>query len=190
MINRSQLKSEAKASLKGNWGVAILALLVYDVIVMVLGVTGVGSLFTGLAYVGLVAVVISLVRTKTATLDAMVKGITENFATKFVSTLLVSIFTALWTLLFIIPGIVKGFAYSMTPYILLDRPELSATQAITESRRMMNGHKMDLFVLYLSFIGWILLSILTLGILLLYVIPYMEATVAGFYNSIKDENRE
>jgi uncharacterized membrane protein len=73
----------------------------------------------------------------------------------------------------------------MTPYILLDRPELSATDAIKESEKMMDGHKMELFILDLSFIGWILLSMLTCGILVLYVEPYMMATKAAFYLELK-----
>ena len=76
----------------------------------------------------------------------------------------------------------------MTPYLLLDRPELSATEAITESRKMMNGHKMDLFLLDLSFIGWVLLSILTCGILFFYVAPYMQAARAEFYRTLKGDD--
>ena len=76
----------------------------------------------------------------------------------------------------------------MTFYILNDHPEYSATQAITESRKMMHGHKGKLFVLYLSFLGWDLLSLLTLGILeIVYVAPYKAAAVAGFYDAIKGE---
>ena len=76
----------------------------------------------------------------------------------------------------------------MTPYILLDKPELSANEAITDSRMMMKGHKWELFLLDLSFIGWILLSLLTLGILFIYVIPYMQAARAEFYRNLKGEN--
>ena len=102
--------------------------------------------------------------------------------------LLVQIYIMLWTLLFYIPGIVKSYSYAMTPYILLDKPELSATDAITESRKMMNGHKMELFILDLSFIGWILLSLLTCGILFLYVAPYMQAARAEFYRTLKGDD--
>ena len=73
----------------------------------------------------------------------------------------------------------------MTCYILNDHPEMSATEAITESRKMMNGHKMEYFILQLSFIGWILLSVLTFGLLLFYVLPYMQATNAAFYEKLK-----
>ena len=107
---------------------------------------------------------------------------------KLVSMLLVGIYTFFWTILFYIPGIVKTYSYAMTPYILLDKPELSANEAITDSRMMMRGHKMELFLLDLSFIGWILLSILTCGILFIYVVPYMQAARAEFYRTLKGEN--
>jgi uncharacterized membrane protein len=190
MINRAVLKSWAKDSLKNNWGIAIGSLLLYSLIAGVLSSIGVGSIFTGLIALGYIAVILSLVRTKTAKIETMFSAITENFGTRFVSTLLVFVYTFLWSLLFIIPGIVKSLSYSMTNFILLDRPELSATEAINESRRMMNGHKMELFVLELSFIGWILFAVVTFGIGSLYVTPYMNATIAAFYETLKSENSE
>ena len=185
MIDRAALKSWAKDSLKDNWGIAIGSFLIYVLIAGVISATGVGGLFTGLIALGFTAVCLDFIRTKTAKIETMLPAITDNFGTKFVSTLLVSIFTILWTLLFIVPGIVKALSYSMTRYILLDRPELSATEAINESRKMMDGHKMELFVLELSFIGWILLGIITAGIAMIYVTPYMETTTAAFYETIK-----
>lgn len=98
---------------------------------------------------------------------------------------LMNLFIFLWMLLFIIPGIVKSFSYAMTPYILEENPELSANEAIDRSRAMMKGHKFDLFWLYLSFIGWILLSIFTLGIGLLWLAPYMQTATAAFYEDVK-----
>ena len=95
------------------------------------------------------------------------------------------IFEFLWTMLFIIPGIIKAFSYAMTPYILVEHPEMSANQAINESMRLMKGHKFDLFYLYLSFIGWGILSVLTLGIGFLWLIPYMETSQAAFYADVK-----
>lgn len=100
---------------------------------------------------------------------------------------LVGVFTFLWSLLLIVPGIVKFYAYAMTPYILVDNPELSANQAINMSKEMMKGHKFDLFFLQLSFIGLIFLSIFTLGIGLLWVMPYMMTAQAAFYQDIKKE---
>lgn len=104
-----------------------------------------------------------------------------------ISIFLVYLFTALWTLLLIVPGIVKGLAYSLTPFIVKDNPELSPNEAINLSVKMMKGHKFDLFYLYLSFLGWILLSMLTLGVGLLWVIPYLETTMAAFYQDVKND---
>ena len=98
---------------------------------------------------------------------------------------LVGFFTSLWSLLLIVPGIIKFYAYAMTPYILIDNPELSANQAINLSCKMMKGHKFDLFFLQLSFIGWGILSVITGGIGLLWLMPYMMGAQAAFYQDIK-----
>lgn len=112
----------------------------------------------------------------------------------FLSTLLIYIitfiFTVLWTLLLVIPGIIKSFSYSQAYFIYKDREAVagsekpSALDCITESRRMMDGHKWEYFILQLSFIGWGLLSILTLGIGFLWLNPYMNATYAAFYDNL------
>ena len=98
---------------------------------------------------------------------------------------LVGFFTSLWSLLLIVPGIIKFYAYAMTPYILIDNPELSANQAINLSCKMMKGHKFDLFFLQLSFIGWGILSVFKGGIGLLWLMPYMMSAQAAFYQDIK-----
>lgn len=89
-----------------------------------------------------------------------------------------------WTLLFIIPGVIKSYEYRMVPYIVAEDPSLGADEAIQKSRDMTYGHKSDLFVLDLSFIGWNLLGMLLFGIGVLFVIPYVEATNAKVYNVI------
>ena len=103
------------------------------------------------------------------------------------ASLLMVIFIILWSLLFIIPGFIKGLAYSLTPYILKDYPELSANQAINLSMKMMKGHKFDLIWLFISFIGWSILCIFTLGIGYLWLMPYMMTTMAAFYQEVKTE---
>jgi uncharacterized membrane protein len=184
-MNRIELKNRAKQSLTGNWGAAILGLVIYGAIVSLLSTTGVGSFVTGLVSLGYISLYLSILRGKTPTFEGSISAVTENIGTKFIATLLVSLYTFLWSLLFIIPGIIKSYSYAMTPYILLDRPELSATDAIKESEKMMDGHKMDLLILDLSFIGWILLTALTCGILTFYVEPYMMATRTAFYLELK-----
>ena len=187
-MNNSQIKARAKDAMKNNWGVAIVVFLVYGLITSALSATGIGALATGLLTVGISAFFLTVIRNGKAEFESFFNGLTDNIGTKFISMLLVQIYIMLWTLLFYIPGIVKSYSYAMTPYILLDKPELSATEAITESRNMMNGHKMELFLLDLSFIGWILLSLLTCGILFFYVAPYMQAARAEFYRTLKGDD--
>ena len=184
----SEIKQNAKAAMKGKWGLSIAVLIVYSLISSALSATVIGSLALGLLTVGLAAFFLEALRSEKASFESFFKGFTEYLGTKFLSMILVSIYTALWAILLYIPAIVKSYAYAMTPYILLDKPELSANEAITDSRMMMRGHKWELFLLDLSFIGWILLSLLTLGILFIYVIPYMQATRAEFYRTLKGEN--
>ncbi|MDP4134134.1 MAG: DUF975 family protein, partial [Bacillota bacterium] len=89
--------------------------------------------------------------------------------------------------LLIVPGIIISLAFSMSFYILAENKNIGIFDALGASRDMMKGHKMDLFVLYLSFIGWELLGILTLGILYIWLVPYMSATYVNFYNAIKPQ---
>lgn len=88
----------------------------------------------------------------------------------------------LWALLLIIPGIIKAYEYKMVPYIISEEPDLSADEAISRSRNMTDGHKWDMFVLDLSFLGWYLLGLLFFGIGSIFVYPYEEATYAKLYN--------
>ena len=99
----------------------------------------------------------------------------------------VSLFSVLWSLLFVFHGIIKAYSYSMALYIWNENKEMGALEAIQKSKEMMNGHKMDLFVLGLSFIGWIFLGMLTFGIAYIYAVPYLEMTMLNFYHSIKPQ---
>jgi uncharacterized membrane protein len=100
-----------------------------------------------------------------------------------------SLYTLLWTLLLIIPGIVKHYEYRMIPYLLADFPEMSKDDAFRISKEMMNGNKMNAFILDLSFIGWHILSAVTLGIVgIFYVNPYVNATNAELYLTLKKQH--
>jgi uncharacterized membrane protein len=111
----------------------------------------------------------------------------DNFGNGFLLALLTGIFVFLWTLLLIVPGIIAAYSYAMAPYLMADDPKLGAMDAIRASKQMMKGHKSRLFWLNLSFIGWALLSALTLGIGYLWLTPYIEATTACFYNELKSD---
>ena len=113
----------------------------------------------------------------------------DNFGTGFAQALLRSLYTFLWGLLLFIPGIVKSLSYAMTPYILAENPNLTASQAIDRSKEMMDGHKMDLFILFLTFFGWDLLAALTMNIGYIFLNPYKCAAEAAFYRQLQAEQR-
>ena len=109
----------------------------------------------------------------------------SNYWRKVGGMVLMTILIFLWSLLLVIPGIIKSFSYSMTPFVLDEFPELSPSEAIHRSRMMMKGHKFDLFWLYLSFIGWGILCLFTFGIGFLWLVPYMQTAEAAFYEEVK-----
>lgn len=100
--------------------------------------------------------------------------------------ILTGLYIMLWSLLFYIPGIIKSLSYFLAPFILAENPNIGPNEAITLSRKMMDGHKAELFVLELSFIGWTLLATLTCGIGYLFLTPYMNLTFANFYLAVKE----
>lgn len=188
--NNSEIRAIAQESLKNNWTPAVLASIIYFIIAGCAGgipfVNFVTSFLISLP-VGMACVILFL---------KFLRGDKENAVNnvfscfkdygKFLSTsLLVCLFTLLWTLLFIIPGIVKAYAYSMTYYIVHDNPTISSNDAIELSMKMMKGNKGKLFRLDLSFIGWALLCVLTLGIGFLWLFPYMLTARAAFYEDLK-----
>ena len=117
-------------------------------------------------------------------------GFSNKYGGFVKAMMLRDIYSILWTFLFIIPGIIKGgYSYRLVPYILMDNPDIGAKEAVTKSRDMMNGHKWKTFVYDLSFLGWTILSILTLGILsIFYVSPYKKSSDAELYKAIRDGN--
>ncbi len=98
-----------------------------------------------------------------------------------------TLFTLLWLCVFILPGIVKHYSYAMAPYIMLDNPDISPLEAIRMSKKMMNGHEWDLFVLDLSFIAWDLFALVTCGTGAIWVSPYRKTACANFYKNLKDK---
>lgn len=190
-MTRQEIKAKAREQLGGNifstnWLMALLALLIVSVLNSV--IPGVAAIvLSGPLAVGTALVFLALARGEgEVKLEKLFDPFTTDFLGSFLLGLLMALFTALWTLLFIIPGIVKGYAYAMAPYIKADHPEMDALTCIKESQNMMKGHKMDLFILDLSFIGWLIVGALACGIGTLFVAPYMAAAKANFYESIKN----
>ena len=210
MKKTQDYKNAALGTLRGNWAPAVVCAIVYVLIAVVIsmfqpsvatddGVTGTQgamSLVYMLLYI-FVMLPISLGMYQTFNVlytegdnkltSNMFKLAFGTYGRNLAGMLLMFVFTLLWTLLFIIPGVIKAIAYSMTPYILKDYPELSPNQAINLSQKMMKGHKFDFFYLVLSFLGWALLCILTLGIGTLWLSPYVYTSFAAFYEDVKKE---
>ncbi|PGT18436.1 DUF975 family protein [Bacillus cereus] len=207
------LKGEALDSLEGKWGLAVGATLLISILIMIFSFSvelGVSSIFgwretrgslsiniftffvTGPLTLGGYYLALNIIREKQASIGNVFVWFTKGkrFLKSLLVYVLVNLYLFLWTLLFIIPGIIKSFSYAMTYFIINDHPEYSLNQAITESRRMMKGHKMEYFLLCLSFIGWFILSCITLGIGFLWLIPYFYTTAAAFYEEIAEEYYE
>jgi uncharacterized membrane protein len=200
-------KNRALASLSGKWDKAIIATIIYLIITIGVSqvitipfsssIAGSGSasfLWTVLCFPllwGYTVFFLNIIREKKIDWDSIFDGYKNGEWKRIGGTyLLYYIYVILWMLLLIIPGIIKALSYSMTPFILQDDPTISGNAAIEKSMRMMDGHKMDLFWLFLSFIGWIILSIMTFGIGFILLEPYINTSVAHFYEDLKEQQGE
>ncbi len=155
---------------------------------MGLGFIGVAiSVFLALPLtVGYASFATRIYKDETGDIGGMFKAGFTNYWHNVGGMLFMELFTFLWTLLFIVPGIIKAIAYSMTPYILTDLEKVSPTNALKISMKMTKGYKGEIFVMFLSFIGWSILSALTGGILaVFYTGPYMSTSFAGLYVELK-----
>ena len=209
----SELRAQARERLEGQWGTFVLMTFLMLVIQTILQIPGyIGSLLEILSPENVLAslsfsnisnilsllalplswgLTVSLLRNhreESVDLENLFDGFRGGRYTRvFCALFLVNLFTFLWALLLIIPGIMKAFSYALTPYIIMDEPELTARQAITRSCEIMQGRRWKLFCLYLSFIGWGILCLLTFGIGFLWLVPYMNASVAAFYEDARAE---
>lgn len=192
-MNRAELKSAAKEQIKGKIGVLFLVTLI---IALISGVAG--AILSLVPFGGLVVSIIITPAFSLSVIRVYLNVVNggqpeardafcgfDDFWAAFKVTFLVGLFTFLWSLLFIIPGIIKSYSYSMSLYILAENQGKPALECINESKAMTKGHKFDLFVLGLSFLGWALLCVITLGIAAIWVTPYMAATYANAYNLLK-----
>ena len=192
-MDRKQLKAQAKAQIKDKIGILIAVTLVIGAITgaasflasLIPGVGMVVSIILTPAFaLSTVRIYLMVVRGGTPEIKDSFSGF-DDFFSAFKVTLLVGLYTFLWSLLFIVPGIIKGYSYSMSLFVLAENKGKSARECIAESKAMMEGRKMELFVLDLSFIGWYLLCSLTCGLAFLYVTPLVNAALANFYEEIK-----
>lgn len=189
-MNRAELKSRAKSQLGGifeqNWLYALLFFFIASAIASITAFTAVGPIIVlGPMSYATSKMLIKLSRTgEKPDLNGLFDGFKDDFGGTFLIGLLTTIFVALWSMLFVIPGIVKTYAYSFAYYVKADHPEYDWRQCIDESKRLTQGHKGELFILDLSFIGWLIVGSFCLGIGTLWVTPYMSLTRVNFYNDL------
>ena len=194
MKRSSELRAQAWRALSGKWGMAVVATLVYMVICGVISlipyVSSIAALLVSLplAY-GFTIMLLNVVRGSDVQLETMGEGF-KDYGRILGTMLLSSVYQFLWMLLLIVPGIIKGYSYALTPYLLKDHPELKFNAAIEESMRLMSGNKMRLFLLDLSFIGWFLLGLITFGIAFLWITPYWNTARAAFYEDLMKALRD
>ncbi len=193
MYSAKDYREKAWSSLKGRWGIVAVAELIYTLIIGAadgLSYYGIGALAVillgGPLALGINKIALNVSRDEDADIATLFDGF-KDFTRSLVLYITNNILIVLWTLLLIIPGIIKSLSYSMSYFILLDNPDMSANDARKESMEMMDGNKGRLFCLYLSYIGWYLLSILTFGILLFWVGPSVRTATAFFYQSLLPE---
>ena len=188
-MERAQLKAMAKEQIKGKIGILFLISLVQGLVsYAVNGIPVIGSIVSLVVGPALTLALYSIYLNLTYGNKPEISQLFSKFdqlVPALVANLLIALFTILWSLLLFIPGIIKSISYSQTFYIMAENPGMSGKEAIDCSKTMMEGHKMEYFVLQLSFIGWYLLVGLTFGIAAIWVMPYIQATQANFYNSIK-----
>lgn len=192
MTENKQLMEQARDTLKGKWGIAVGFFFVYALITIVVSSPDdigpvLAFVIDGPLFIGLSLFSLALARRQETSMSQLFVGF-NDFARAFMANLLVAVFVILWALLLIVPGIIAALAYSQTFFILAEDKSISARDAIKKSKAMMDGHKKKLFYLMLRFFGWLLLCILTLGIGLLWLLPYIYVTMAKFYDEVSGKS--
>ena len=200
MKSRQEIKALAKDAMKQQRGTSIVTILlviviycaglIFGIIPVIGGLIVLGTLFfiDFPLFVNAEGIFIKIWNREKTSANELFSNFSVNYLRKIGGMAWMMLWIYLWMFLLIIPGIVKMYAYSMTALILADCPNVTARDALKLSMRMTNGHKMKLFVLSLSFIGWFILSAFTLYILaIVFVIPYYYTAFAGYYVELRDK---
>ena len=199
MKTNKEYRDLACKAMSGNWGGSAVIYAIYLVVTWVLSAINPENLglqlLLSIALIpmgwGVGVMFLDMIRGKKLTYEWLIEGYRNGILWPVLgTTLLQGVYIFLWTLCLIIPGIIKNYSYIMTPFVLLDQPELKFDAAIERSMTLMKGYKWKFFCLQLSFIGWAFLSMLTLGIGFIFLIPYMQTAAALFYEDLKAEHAE
>lgn len=194
MKRAKDFRAAAWEAKRGKWGTLALIWFVYSLInVAYSWIPYAGQILAiilgGPFALGLAIVSLNVIRGKKVDAGQLFEGF-KNFVNAMILNILNTVLIFLWTLLLIIPGIIKSLEYRLSYFVLNDNPGMTANDARKRSMELMKGNRWRLFCLEFSFIGWLLLSLLTLGILYYWVSPYMEAALADFYETILAERGE
>jgi len=182
-MDRKELKALAKTQIKGNIGILFGCMIVAGLVISVSSV--VSWLIAPAIAMGMTMIYLALAQGQKPKVGDVFGGF-SIFGKAWWLTFLTGFFTMLWSCLFYIPGIIKAISYSMAPYVLAENPTMTAREALDVSKRITKGHKGELFVLTLSFIGWGLLCMITFGWAIIWVGPYYSATMVNAYHYLND----
>lgn len=190
-MDRVGLKEKAKAQLgksifSNTWLVSVIVVLIISAIMSV--TNAVALLLVGIVSVAQVCYLKTLAREGKARVESLFDVFKKDVGGTLLLGILSSIFIALWSLLFVIPGIVKAYAYSMAFYLKSEHEDWDWRKCLDESQRLTRGHKMDLFILDLSFIGWYIVGSIALGIGTLWVMPYHQLTKINYFEELTANN--
>ncbi len=200
ITDNTEITTRARAALKGRWWWAVGGCGLY--LLITFGIswlptepvanTAISLLLAGPFSLGVASFGLALQARGEAPMAKIFDGFdgAARFAAAVGAYLLVLIFVLFWSLLLIVPGIVAALSYAMTFWLLAEEPDLGPMRALSRSRILMHGHRWQLFKLYLRFMGWYVLCILTLGLGFFWVFSYQVVSVAEFYRQLHEEGRE
>lgn len=189
-IPQSQLMEDAKNALSGQWGLAVAAyLIVFAVSIAANFIPLLSFLVGGPLALGVAIFALRIARGQKAEISNIFDGF-QNFGAAIGTYLLMMLAIIIGTICFIVPGIILAFGLSQCLFLLADDPDIGPVNALKKSWEIMDGHKMDYFVLSLRFIPWVFLCIFTLGIGFLWLGPYMQVTFANFYQALRYGDQE
>lgn len=190
MKSNAILMKQARESLAGKWGMVVGVCFVYLLMTGSLKpLVPVYLILSGPLAVGLAIFSLAVAREKKADISQLFQGF-NRFGVSLGAWLLMALFVTLWTLLLVIPGMIAAISYSQTFFILAEGDSIGSLEALRKSQKMMAGYKWKYFCLGLRFFGWFIVSTLTFGIGFFWLFPYIQISLANFYDDLKGKDNK
>lgn len=187
MFDRSLYKRQALEQLKDNWKSFCLSTVIF---LAALGISSAGTILaafvSGTLVIAYLRMCFKKIGGQKVTVTTFLNGV-EHFIPGTLAMLWYMLWTFLWTLLFVIPGIIKSIEYSQMFYIVAENPKIGVAKAMRMSKILTQGHKADLFVMTLSFLGWVILATIPAFLGFIWLAPYQNVAMANAYLALKDE---